>query len=603
MDVQAQAKPNFAVRFVQYFVDRRRGVGIFGAILLAMYVAHRRGYLKKLFEYMLTKVQERISKQMEEANKEMLKQQARSEEFSNALKNFSEKFPNLAMNHLTRQIDVIYNLESIKESLKNKGLDQAEKTKRWQSFRESICRSLLYVIISRSYLWSVWLIRDMLQAKLKSALDELISTASQKDTKFLSDSIGSTQDFINNFVEGVVSHTLQSFIEPISKLSSTLEFKLTDKVSIDDMITKLEVVKTSLLSQEATFETEKPDQFEISIRRLGVAKNFLKFNLVHQRARKSSFSLRNSIKGIFNSLFQPSPSRLNVEFNQTVFSKKAFWGFKNYFVDLHGYSLVGYFLSETRRKSNELLSPIVELDEVEEDQSGDLEVDARNKLVKELIYEESSTIEGKNYESQQFIISSLERIVHNSIKEFLDDLTSANCQLLTEVALEYNFKKFATRLHLFKMISKENQGEMVYLKMLTSISKIIEEEMVNKVAFKNDTSLYEARTKELFKLAKKSEVENVEQTIVNIEVAEEAKAHAIIQRSTREWAARIFFEEEFDMYYGDEFQVGEKEGESPAKQEQRELMEMLSRLKPPEQGQAEPGMVPPFLQVPSLTLN
>jgi hypothetical protein len=327
-----------------------------------------------------------------------------------------------------------------------------------------------------------------------------------------------------------------------------------------------------------------------------VAKNNLRFNLVHKRAYKSAFSIKKSVSTFFSLIFKPASGKLQTEFEQTVFSKRTFGCFKNYSVDLKGYSLVGYFLAETRRKSADRLSTIAEVQEGLEDRSSDAQDEMKAIQANELVYEESSTIEGKNYEKQQYIIFCLEKLVHSTIKEFLDHLTSANCQLLTETALEYNFKKFATRLELFKAVSAENKGDLVYLKLLTALNKILEEEMINKQAAKNDSVLYEARTKELFKIAKKTEIENPEAALVNILVAQEAKGHAMIQRSTREWAARIFFEEEFDQYYGDEFEVTDDQKQSPAKDEQQQLIQMLSKLKQPEAGQVPNGPLESLLQ-------
>lgn len=590
-------------RFIQYFVDRKKKLAVIGIVCFILWVAKRRGYLKRLFSFSLQVAEERMNKHLEATNQEMMRQSARAEDFSKTLKEFHEKFPTLAMNNISRHLDVVFEIDQIKEGLKNKGLDQAEKTKKWQQFREAVCRGTILTLVARSYLWSIWLIRDILQAKIKNSLDELVKSSSYKDTKFLSDSFGATQDFINSFVEGVISHTMNGLSETVAKLSSKLEFKLTDKVSVETLIAKLEEVKADLLTKYTIGEGEVPDQYEISIRRLGVTKSSLKFSLVHKRALNRPFSLRKTLANAFSTLFKPSSNKLQTEFTQTVFSQKVFGSFRDYQVDLQGYSLVSYFVAETRRKSAEHLSPIAEVGERDEDQSGDVEEDLRQRRANQLIYEEKTCIEGKNYEKQQFIISSLEKLVHNGIKEFLDFLTSANCQLLTETALEFNFKKLATRLELFKQFNVENQGNLVYLKLLTSLNKIVEEEIINKQAAKNDVTLYEARTKELFKLANKQEVDKVEAALVNVYVAQEAKGHAMVQRSTREWAARMFYEEEFDQYYGEEFEVSDNQKESPAKSEQRELMEMLSKLKPPELGTSISDPLESLLRLPQAITN
>lgn len=564
--------------FADYLLARKKKLAIYSAVFLAMYVSYRRGYFRKLLEYLLNKAEERIEKTIARSNDELQEKMRMSEEFATSLKSFLDKFQSKYMIFVKRELDKQYNIESIKESLKAKGIQAAEKTKNWQNFKSAVNNSVVFVLASKAYLWNVWMIKDMVVSKSKKNVQKLIdSFKTTKETKFLSDSVASTLEFLNIFIDSLISNSIQEIHNNTNTFCKLLEWKLTDKVTIDSFIQRLSEIKDSLLQIDIHTKAHQ-ENIDLQYKRLGLNKSTLNFKLVHKSKMKSSFSASGLLKACLR-LLAPSPSNMiSACLNQTIFSKMIFTRYKDYSIDLEGYSLMSYLLSETRRKSTSSLSPIVELDEHQEDKSGHVSDRDEQEARSQLIYEESSQLDGKDYDKQQLIIKSLEKFVYEFAKEFMDYLTCENTQLLAEINLEYNFKKLAARLELFKNFSKENSGELPYMKILTVVNKILEEEMVDKTSSKNDSQLYESRTKDLFLQLQRKSTDNPEQTCVNILVAEESKMYSMVQRATREYAARIYFEEEFEKYYGDKFDRPNNEKTSPAFIDNHNLAALMAKM-------------------------
>lgn len=585
--------PSLAARlvnyFTQYFVDRRKKFAVYAALFLVMYVAHRRGYFRLLLSFAWSKAEKRLLQKMEEDQKASARALSRSEEFSSGLKQFTERFPSKSMSFIKREVDKHYNMEAVKNSLKLKDITAAEKTKNWQSFRAAVCSSTIFVVTLKSYLWNVWLIRDILQAKSKDLLEEIIQPLKKtKDTKFLSDCISSTQEFINKFLDSLIDYTVQQIYKKVNKISGLLEWKLNDKVSIDSFIAKLGEIKDTLLTTDTAVHSHQ-DTIDLSFKMLGASKGTIHFKLVHKLVASMKLSLTSMFTFLYRHIIAPHPTKLAASFKPTVFSKVSFGRYKDYSVDMGDYRLMSYLLAETRRKSTEKLSTIAEMDENEEDKSGvvtDLEEQAARS---QLVYEESATFDGRDYDKQQAIIQRLEKFSFSFFKEFMDYLVSANTQLLAESVLEFNFKKLATRLVLFKNIGDQNAGDLVYMKLLTIVNKVVEEEITEKAAAKNDLLLYEARTKDLFLQVKNDKMPDAKLTQTNILVAEEGKLHSLVLRATREYAARMFFDEEFDQFYGDEFDRPRADRKSPAKAQADGLQEFMSMMNKVEAGRpAEP---------------
>lgn len=583
--------------FAQYFLNRCKKFAVYAALILVMYVAQRRGYFRKFLAFAWTKAEKRIMQKIEDEQKSAARAMSRGEEFSTGLKQFTERFPAKCMNFIKWEVDKHYNMEELKNNLKLKDLTAAEKTVNWQNFRAAVCSSSVYVVVLKSYLWSVWLIREILQSKSKQLLEDIIKPLKKtKDTKFLSDCIGSTQEFINKFLDSLISFTAQEIYKKVNKVSGLLEWKLNDKVSIDSFIAKLEEIKNILLTSDMVVHAI-PETIDLSFKALGSGKGTIHFKLVHKVLTNLTFSISSIFKTLYRHLLAPHPTKLEPEINSTVISRVAFSRYKDYSVDVGEYRLMSYLLAEARRKSTERLSIIAEMDENDEDKSGvitDLEEQAAKS---QLIYEESSTFDGKDYDKQQTIIKELEKFSNQFFREFMDYLTCENTQLLTESLIEYNFKKLATRLILFKNINTQNSGDLVYMKLLTVVNKVVEEEITDKIANKNDLILYEARTKDLFLQVKNEKIENPLLTEVNIMVAEESKLHTLVKRASREYAARIFFDEEFEKFYGDEFDRPRSDKRSPAKAQAdglEEFMNIMNKVEAGRPAESAQGSILPF---------
>ena len=578
------SKPALISRIAQYFVDRKKRFVFLGFFVIAMYLAKRRGYLKFLIKYALKQFEERMMKHMEASAHETSRQVAKSAAFTTILKDYYEKFPEQTMVFLRRFYQVEFDLENIKEGLKNKSLSNADKTKNWQAFKSSLLRTLVLTLIAKSYLGTVWLLRDLVSVKAQTRITQILakyeccSTGENKESKgnkFQTDALAACKEFFESYINALVQKTLREILGVVEQQSMQLEWKLNEKVSIDTFIDKLQQVKTALLQPKDYTEAGEADCIEFPVKN-SISKRRLP-RLQHKRVLKRGLAIRD-IGLMMKRVIFGSQTKIVPVVSDSVAIHGLLGRFRNYRLDSADGVVVSFLLQDTKRRSRDKLSIIAETDEKAEDQSELVdEIFAKTQRV----YEESSSWDGKDYDKQHELFLKLDTVLSEVFSEFLDILSSINSRLLTECAIELQFKKIVNRLLLLQKTSVDNQGDILFMKLITSLSKVLDEELLDKQGAKNDLVLYEARTKDLFLVAKRNDPMSADlgEIQTNLLVAEEAKLHALYTRATREFAARVYFEEEFDTFYGEEFDKATDDNKSPAKSEQDELVSMLSRLK------------------------
>ena len=574
-------------RLLGYLVDRKRRFGVMAVLLVAMYVAQRRGYLKSLLSYAFKRVEQRMLAQMEDSNKEMTRQAQKSGDFTRALKEYTDRNAALFSPAMDKHFQGRYELDRIKTQLRDKTLTTAEKTKNWVAFKSAVLKSTVLVLVAKSFLSTVWLVREAILAKCKLSVEQIVKENKSKETKFLGDSVESAKEFVSNFIDATIQLLLQDFIPIIEEMAGGLEWRLTDKVSIDAFVAKLQDISVQLLAPKQPTRQREPDFIDLNFKPGSLSRTVANCRLMHKKFVKQSFKFRDFGKLIYNTLFG-NVSKIAVRLEHTLYSENLLSRLAAYRLNTNRSAVVNHLLQETQRRSTDKLSTIAEIDEKVEDNS-ELVSDHDHRRG-QVDYEDRQLWEGRDYERQHAIIVQLETATYNCLGDFLDTLSNPNAQLLSEASLEFQFKKIANRLALLKNAAVENQGDIPFMRLLTSIHKIVEEEFLSRDAGKNDMALYETRSKELFSLAKRKAGEslgNTELVNLNIEIAEEAKVHGILQRAAREFGARLFFDEEFQLFYGDEFDSPNNEKNSPAKNEQMELMQMLGRIKPPVDGQMQ----------------
>jgi hypothetical protein len=569
-------KPSFATRILQYFVDRKNKIAILAILSLLMYAAQRRGYFKLLLKYMMSKVEEKMVKKFEESQKEMNRQSQKSSEFTTVLNEFQEKYPQQSMDYLKRFLDAEFSMNAIKDGLRNKNLPTAEKNKNWQAFKTSVLKSTLLTMLGKSYLGTVWLLRDVVSQRANSKIEQIIKGSQDisQDARFVTDALEASKEFIESCIDALVHKTLSDSLTIIEQTATKLDFKLTDKVTIDTFISRLEEVKNILFHPVSTEDKIESEWIELPLKK-GLAKRTLP-KLKHKRVLKRNLTVRELGQMVYRNLFGSTP-KITASMKDSLATHMLLSKFKNYKIDHSEGVVVGFLLQDTKRRSHEMLSTIIEQDEKAEDHS---EFVDEKRIKAQRVYEGTASWDSKDYEKQHTLFVQLDKVLSEVSSDFLDNLTSVNARLLTECGFEFYFKKLSNRLTLFKKASPENEGEQLFMKLVTSLNKILEEEFVDKQGAKNDLVLYESRSKDLFSIAKKNDpsTANFAEIETNILVAEEAKLHALYLRASREFAARIFYEEEFDTFFGEELDKPTEEGKSPAKSEQDMLMSMMSRL-------------------------
>ena len=514
---------------------------------------------------------------MIESQKLLQKQTQKSNQFTEAYKAHHERLPQLLENYLGNILNDQLDMVRIKEGLKNKSLSTQEKSKNWQLFKQTVIKSCSTTMIIRGYLVTILLIKDLTMEKLNSKFDLLIEENKQKEPKFLSDSIESTKSFVNNLIESMIKHCINDILSFVDKCNSPLNYKLTDNITIDEVINRIHDIKTKFLSSTEVENLLLPDSIDLTIKRSGGLKRMSRFQLIHKRCINRSRSIGSIFRMCFKSLFTSS-NKITTEISKTSISHILLTRFKDYQLSNKNSSITNHLFNNTKCKSCDKLSTITEIDEKAEDRS-DLMDEDRTKG--QIVYEEGVSYESKDYERQQNILQSLENIIVGIFDDFFDNLTSVNTQILMETYVEHNFKKLANRLVILKHNSNDFKDQVTFMKVISALCKIIEEEIIDRQSVQNDRILYQSRAKELFSLANKNPDDislKSPEVLVNIQISEEAKLQGLLQRANREFSARLYFEEEFEEFYGEEFDKPVDNKSSPAKNEQQELMDIFSRL-------------------------
>lgn len=178
-------------------------------------------------------------------------------------------------------------------------------------------------------------------------------------------------------------------------------------------------------------------------------------------------------------------------------------------------------------------------------------------------------------------MKDINKTVYDFFDEFLDILSSANSQIILEYYIQFQFKKMNNRLLL---LDQKLGSELPFIKYITFMNNILEEEFFSQEYYLHDKDLYESRSKQLFSVLEEeleeiqeSETgkdtdmlespsrpretskagadtlipsEQVNQIEFNIEIAKEAKMSKFLVESLRELGGRIYFNEEYDSYFG-----------------------------------------------------
>jgi hypothetical protein len=589
MESQSQAvvKKGFLKRVGEYFLNRKYKFGALVALVALLYWAKKRGWVKRFFEYLLAKAAEKVGERMETLQRQMEESQRRAEQFACFVQGFSDKAPGLHSVFLKRFCNEDLQLEQLKQALKQKNLTAQEKTKNWQQFSSSVLKATIATPVIKSYLGIIWSIRECLLLKRNKEFEAIYERYKDSSKKNIASAIECTKAFILGFSEAMINRTVNSSFKLLEEATSLIDIKLNDKVTIETLMEKIEAVRDRLLETKTQFE-DLPDFIEVNFLRKESTRSHSYYKLQNKNTIAKSYSFKD-LKKMLKRVILNWDEKIPVKLRSSLISYELLRVYDNFGFFADKQNIVNHLLQETNRKSKDKLSTIDEKDEQVEEHS---ELVGDNDPNPEPIYEGTINMEGKDFEANFLILGDLESIIHQYFKQFIDIISSVNTQLLLETAIEYNFKKLNNRLKLLGLTSKENAGEQSFLKLVTYLNKVVEEELIEKTSAHNDLVLYESRAKELFSLMNKKELDesavNNPELLAHLSIGEEAKLHGLLQRGTKEHLARMYFDEEFQAYWKDRIDEPEENGNSGAKNEMSDMLSMLSRLPQPNAGQGEP---------------
>jgi hypothetical protein len=583
---QVLVKKGLLKRFGEYFVNRKYKFGALVALVAMLYWAKQRGWVKRFFEYLLSKAAEKVGERMEKLQKQMEESQRKAEQFAWFVQGFADKVPGLQSVFLKRFCNEDLNLDQLKQALKQKNLTAQEKTKNWQSFSASVLKATLATPVLKSYLGIIWSIREGLLLKRNKQFEGIYERYKDSSKKSISAAIECSKSFILGFSEAMITRTVFSSLKLLEETTSLIDIKLNDKVTIDTLIEKIEAARDRLLQIKTQFE-DLPDFIEVNFLRKENTKSHSYYKLQNKNTIEKSYSFKD-LKKMLKRVILNWDEKIAVKLHSSLVSYELLRVYDNYGFFAGKENIVNHLLQETNLKSKDKLSTIAEKDEQVEEHSelvGDKEENPQ------AIYEEGINLESKDFEQNFLILNDLEDIIHQYFKEFIDVISSVNTQILLETAIQYNFKKLNNRLKLVSLTSKENAGEQSFLKLVTYLNKIVEEEFIEKTHVANDSVLYESRAKELFSLINKKELDesalNNPELLAHVSIGEEAKLHSLVQRGSKELLARIYFAEEFQQFWKDRIDEPEEDGKSGAKNEMEDMFGMLARLPQPGVGQGD----------------
>ena len=166
----------------------------------------------------------------------------------------------------------------------------------------------------------------------------------------------------------------------------------------------------------------------------------------------------------------------------------------------------------------------------------------------------------RDWKKEEKVLEQITHEISACLDSFVDSITSPSCQLIVEFGTQLQFSKLKNRLLLLKE-QKTNNGNTAgepYLKTLVYMDKILKEEFFAPDNNLNDKTLYEDHARNLFCLLNErlqSDGQsnfNKEQLLVSIAIVKEHKALKHLIDSKRELGGRLFFEEGYEKYFGNE---------------------------------------------------
>lgn len=529
----------------------------------------------------MQKTLENNLKRMQDVNK-------RTSNFANFFNNFMERNTPIVSQYIKRFCDSNgINLGASKKKLKVKNVTKKEKMENWNVYKMSVVKACLVTLIAKGFLNLIWFIKDTLMLKYDSKFREFQQSENSENGRkksveelkaeeaVASGTIEAGKSFIDEVIEAIISSSLDNLTSIIENSKDYFLVKLSKVMSVDDILQMYDSSLDNLLSKMSKTRRDiEPSHILINLKIHSDLSSENKFFKLLHKNQFQKFRWSRVFTGFYNSL--KTKKKINCQLKRTMISDSLILFYKNYRFKPQSDEITAHLMHTIKKRViTNNLSVINEEEEKKEETSEFIDEESgSNKII---IYEESSTHNwgDRNLETERKLVNNLTQTMVEYFDEFLDLLSSPNSQIILEYYIQFQFKKMSNRLVL---LSQKLKKDMPYIKYISYMNNILEEEFFNHQFYTHDNDLYESRSKQLFSYLEQNieddvepqaeEVEDeaegseIEQNEVkfsaedaeiidfDIDVAKEAKMSKYLIDSMREMGGRIYFNTEYETYFG-----------------------------------------------------
>jgi hypothetical protein len=515
-----------------------------GMLFFIIYMVFK--YMKhyKKFDFIINKMAERMTKQLEDNLRESEKIQKVIRNMDDIIGHFKDLNGAIRSN-LKKDVSYLFSLDQIKESLKNKSLTPTDKKLIWENFKNE---SLLFTAFSLTYFQIsnlILFIKEIIIVKYERMLD-----GANKDQFII------FENFFTTFCEFLIKdggkHLFVYLRDALKEVYEPLN--LTEKRNpsqICSIFTKM----TNILLQPYVPD---PNDLPLRIQRMPSRQSSSlilrsQSDLIDYSDMTSFLQCDTSNEKIAKKKQPKTPAQNGLKMPQLDVT------FHNKFIKIlkdHSVIVDPQFLNKYLESSMEdNLSKSVDSSKATSNNSqslyastsgrisGDFSEDKENIIPNNnnVKLDESTT---KSQQQEKFL-----EIFKKAVDEFLDQIDSPNFHLYLRYAIKFEFNKLKNRI--LKYFLKSKIEEMTIASLVPTLHNIVKEEFLDPESVKNNEAFYYARTKMGVTMMNQEEINiNMEEADFTIRVIKECERKKYVDNAFFEFGKRIFMEDTYSKFYG-----------------------------------------------------
>ena len=503
-----------------------------GAAVLVFVIFLTYRYMKKYnkLEFMIHKMNERLSKQLEENLKETQRVQSFMQNIEEIIAHFKDQNKIIKLN-LKKDISFLFTIEHIKENLKLKSLSSANKKLIWENLKTEIFIHAAFALTYNNITTLILFIKETIIVKYERLMDEdrdnlvifenffsafcefIIKGGGKNLFVYLRDNLKDIYDplsltekhslsSINKIITNIKNILLQTSPNNIYKANDNANKKMNKTTPSNDALENMDLTDLSSILISQNDEKPKKSGSKSKNLEIKIPNIDLSFHLEF-------------IKNIKNHSVLLDPQFLSKYFDQTVEDKVLSRSV--------GSTIHGSTDSQPLYQSEKLYSGVI-----------DLELENQKDFL--VIEEKPGKADNKVFLSH----------FKNAVDEFLDQIESKNFHLYLMYSIMFELKKLRNRIMLYYQKNKNEDQTLASL--LMAIHKIINEEFLDPQSEKNNELFYNNRIKQALAGNNQLIVDEVELYTTH-KILKEMEMKKYLERAFYEIGKRIFMEQEYAKFY------------------------------------------------------